>query len=285
MHNPSIIGIDLGGTNVRGGVVNGNDLANIISKKINAQGSVEEVLDELFVLIDGLINNSIQAIGIGVPGLIDAKEQMVYDVVYIPSWQKVPLKKWMEERYGIPVFVNNDSNCFALGEYYFGKGKGADSMIGVTLGTGLGCGLIINKKLYEGRNGGAGEFGMIGYLDKTTEYYASGQFFENVYKINGGTVFEKAKMGDEKSLKMYEEFGYHLGNAIKTILYVADVELIVLGGSVSKAFSFFSEKMWEQIKTFGFGKAIINLRIEVAELENAALFGAAALYFDKKTPE
>src|SRR5665213_1066208 len=107
MHNPSIIGIDLGGTNVRGGVVNGNDLANIISKKINAQGSVEEVLDELFVLIDGLINNSIQAIGIGVPGLIDAKEQMVYDVVYIPSWQKVPLKKWMEERYGCLLYTSD----------------------------------------------------------------------------------------------------------------------------------------------------------------------------------
>ena len=280
MHNPSIIGIDLGGTNVRAGVVTGNELTNIISKKINAQGSVEEVLDELFALIDGLINNSIQAIGIGVPGLIDAKEEMVYDVVYIPSWQKVPLKKWMEERYHIPVFVNNDSNCFALGEYYFGQGKSADSMIGVTLGTGLGCGMIINKKLYEGRNGGAGEFGMISYLDKTTEYYASGQFFENVYKINGGTVFEKAKRGDENSLKMYEEFGTHLGNAIKTILYAVDVELIILGGSVRHAYPYFSKTTWEQIRTFGFQKAITNLRIEVSELENAGVLGAAALYYD-----
>ena len=193
MDKEPVIGIDLGGTNVRAGIVNGNKLTNILSKKINAQGSEKEVLEELFSMTDLLINSSIKAIGIGVPGLIDAKEEMVYDVVYIPSWQKVPLKKWMEDRYKIPVFINNDSNCFALGEYYFGKGKGADSMIGVTLGTGLGCGLIINKKLYEGRNGGAGEFGMISYLDKTTEYYASGQFFENVYKINGGTVFEKAK--------------------------------------------------------------------------------------------
>ena len=81
---------------------------------------------------------------------------------------------------------------------------------------------------------------------------------------------------------MYEEFGTHLGNAIQTILYAVDVELIVLGGSVSNAFSFFSEKMWDQIKTFGFRKAITNLRIEVAELENSALYGAAALYFDNK---
>ena len=280
MHNPSIIGIDLGGTNVRAGVVTGNELTNIISKKINAQGSVEEVLDELFALIDGLINNSIQAIGIGVPGLIDTKEEMVYDVVYIPSWQKVPLKKWMEERYHIPVFVNNDSNCFALGEYYFGKGKDADSMIGVTLGTGLGCGMIINKKLYEGRNGGAGEFGMVGYLDKSIEYYASGQFFQNVYHVSGELVFENARKGDAEAIKMYEEMGVHFGNAIKTILYALDVELIILGGSVRHAYPYFSKTTWEQIRTFGFQKAITNLRIEVSELENAGVLGAAALYYN-----
>ena len=65
---------------------------------------------------------------------------MVYDVVYIPSWKAVPLKKWMEERYKVPVFVDNDANCFALGEFYFGKGKGYNSMLGLTIGTGLGGG-------------------------------------------------------------------------------------------------------------------------------------------------
>lgn len=283
MDNQSIIGIDLGGTNVRAGVVNGSELTNIVSRRVNAQGSVEEVLQELFSLTDGIMNNSVKAIGIGVPGLVDEKEQMVYDVVNIPSWKKVPLKKWMEERYHVPVNINNDSNCFALGEYYFGKGKGSTSMVGVTLGTGLGCGLIINKQLYEGRNGGAGEFGMVGYLDKTIEYYASGQFFENVYKIDGAEVFEKAKKGDKDALNMYEEFGLHLGNAIKTILYAVDPELIILGGSVSSAFPYFSKKMWQQIETFGFRKAIVNLHISVSELKNSAVLGAAALYFDKNT--
>ncbi|HEY5368319.1 MAG TPA: ROK family protein [Hanamia sp.] len=282
MENNSIIGIDLGGTNVRGGLVNNSKLSNIVSKKINSKGSSHEVLEELFSITDLLINNSVKAIGIGVPGLVNTEEQMVYDVVYIPSWKKVPLQKWMEDRYHIPVYINNDSNCFALGEYYFGKGKGMNSMIGLTIGTGLGCGLIINKKLYDGRNGGAGEFGMVSYLDKTVEYYASGQFFENVYHINGEAVFKSANEGSTEAIKMYEEMGAHLGNALKTILYALDVKMIILGGSVRHAFPYFSKTMWEQIKTFGFQKAVTNLRIEISELENAGVLGAAALYYDRE---
>ena len=98
MNNHAIIGIDLGGTNVRAGLVNGSELTNIVSRRVNAQGSVEEVLQELFSLTDGIMNNSVKAIGIGVPGLVDEKEQIVYDVVNIPSWKKVPLKKWMEQK-------------------------------------------------------------------------------------------------------------------------------------------------------------------------------------------
>ena len=280
MDNTYNIGIDLGGTNIRGGIVHENTLQEIISKRINAKGSTEEVLQELFSITDQLINNSVTSIGIGVPGLVNVEEGIVYDVVYIPSWKEVPLQKWMEDRYHIPVFVDNDANCFALGEFYFGKGKGHNSMIGLTIGTGLGSGIIIHKKLYPGKNGGAGEFGMIDYLDQRYEYYASGQYFTNVYKTDGEIVFKKAKEGDPQALKMYKEMGTHLGKAIKMILYALDVELIILGGSVRHAFPYFSTTMWQQIKTFAFQKAIENLRIEVSELENAGMLGAAALCYD-----
>ncbi|MGH2648417.1 MAG: ROK family protein [Ginsengibacter sp.] len=280
MVKKNIIGIDMGGTNVRAGIVGENKLNEIISKRVNSQVSADEVLQQLFSLTDKLIDNSIASIGIGVPGLVNNEEQLVYDVVYIPAWKKVALKKLMEERYNIPVYVENDANCFVLGEYYFGKGRGYNSIIGLTIGTGLGTGLIINKRLYPGKNGGAGEFGMIEYLDQTCEYYASGQFFNNVYKINGEEVFNNAKKGDTSAVKMYEEMGLHLGNAIKMILYALDVELIVIGGSVRYAFPYFSKTMWQQIKTFGFQKAAENVKIEVSELENSGILGAAALCYD-----
>jgi glucokinase len=149
----------------------------------------------------------------------------------------------------------------------------------LTIGTGLGSGIIINRKLYNGNNGGAGEFGMIDYLDQCYEYYASGQFFQNVHSIDGDIVFIKAMEGDKEAIKMYEEIGMHLGNAIKTILYATDTSLIVLGGSVSKAFPFFSKAMWKQIQTFAFKKAIENLKIEVSQLGNSGILGAAALCF------
>ena len=280
MENICNIGIDLGGTNIRGGLIAENSLQHILSKNINAQGSVTEVLEELYQLTDQIIIPDVKSIGIGVPGLVDIKNGMVYDVVHIPSWKEVPLKKIMQERYGVPVFINNDANCFALGEYYFGQSTKVDSMIGLTIGTGLGSGLIINQKLYNGKNGGAGEFGMVDYLDKCYEYYAAGQFFKNVHNVSGELVFEDAKNGNITALKMYDEIGAHLGNFIKILLYSLDVDLIVLGGSVRHAMPFFTKMMWQQIETFAFKKSLKNLEIKVSELENAGVLGAAYLQYD-----
>jgi len=275
-----IIGIDLGATNIRGAIVHENDLSEIIAQRINNKGSEEEVLNEVFTVTDALMNSEVAAIGIGIPGLVDVDEGIAYDVVYIPSWKEVHLRKLMQARYNIPVFINNDANCFALGEYYFGKGKGYDSMIGLTVGTGVGAGIIINKKLYAGRNCGAGEFGMVNYLDNIYEYYCSGSFFENVYGLNGEFIFEKAKQEDAQALKLYDELGMHLGNCIKMIIYTYDPELIILGGSVRHAYEYFEKTMWQQIMTCGFSKSAERLIVEISSLQNSGILGAAALYYD-----
>jgi glucokinase len=280
MIDANTIGIDLGGTNIRAGLVKGRQLASIKTQRIKKDGSAAEIVGQLFALTDSLIDNSVQAIGIGVPGLVHEESGTVFDVINIPSWQKVPLKQVMEERYQVPVLINNDANCFAVGEYYFGKGNPGESMVGLTVGTGLGAGIILKGKLYSGKNCGAGEFGMVDYLDKYIEYYASGQFFSNVYNIDGEIVFQKAKQGDETSLKMYGEMGAHLGSAIKTILYALEVDRIVLGGSVRHAFPFFNERMWERVRTFAFKRTIEELSIEVSALENSGILGAAALHYD-----
>jgi glucokinase len=282
MNNNTFLGIDMGGTNIRGGIVYKNKLDGIISRRLNSHGSLDEVLQQVFTFIDALTNENVTAIGIGVPGLVNSEEQAVYDVVHIPSWKKIALQKLMQERYKIPVYIENDANCFALGEHYFGKGKGYDSMIGLTIGTGLGSGIIINKKLYAGKNGGAGEFGMIEYLDKCYEYYASGKYFENVYNMQGGNIFNNAKSGDALAIKMYEEMGTHLGNFIKTLLYSLDVELIVIGGSVRYAWQWYQTSIWKQLETFAYQKTLLKLKIEVSELKNAGVLGAAALCYERR---
>jgi len=275
-----IVGIDLGATNIRGAVVNGEDISEIISRRIQTKGTEEQVLEDVYSLIDALIDAEVKAIGIGVPSVVDVKLGIVYDVVHIPSWKEVHLKELLESRYHIPVFVNNDANCFALGEYYFGKGKGVADLIGLTIGTGLGAGVIINNHLYAGKNCGAGEFGMVDYLDNNYEFYCSGSFFQNIYGLNGEDVFKRAKNGDAEALKLYGELGMHLGNAIKMILYTYDTGLIILGGSVQLAFEFFEKAMWERIQTFGFPKSIEQLEVKTSALQNSGILGAAALYFD-----
>lgn len=282
MNNDKTIGIDLGATNIRGAVVSNEAISDIVSRRIHVKGTQEEVLEDVYWLVDHLINDEIKGIGIGVPSVVDVERGIVYDVIHIPSWKEVHLKEILEKRYKIPVFVNNDANCFALGEHYFGKGQGVADMVGLTIGTGLGAGIIINNHLYAGKNCGAGEFGMVDYLDQNYEYYASGSFFSNVYGLNGEEVYKKAQGGDENSLKLYDELGTHLGNAVKMIMYTYDTGLIILGGSVPKAFDLFEKPMWERIKTFGFPKSIEHLEINISELANSGILGAAALYYDRE---
>lgn len=281
MNQINIIGIDLGGTHVRAGVVADGKLGDIQSVRIPSSGTVEEVLKIIFELVDPLANQNVIAIGIGVPSVVDTNG-IVYDVQNIPSWKKVELKKIMEERYHLPVSVNNDANCFALGEKYFGKGKDFHSMIGLTIGTGLGAGIIINDRLYAGVNCGAGEFGCVEYLDQFVEYYASGQFFENCYQTKGEVVYKKALEGDPLSIMIFEEFGTHLGNAIRMILYTYCPELIVFGGSISKAFPLFQERMWKRINTYIYSDTLNHFHLEISELENSGILGAASLYYDSK---
>ena len=274
------MGIDLGGTNVRCGLVNRNRVSDIHAIRISSRASVEEVMEEIFSVADLLMSPSVTAIGIGVPSVVDLEKGIVYDVQNIPSWKEVALKKRMEEKYKVPVIVNNDANCYALGEFYYGKGRGRHSMIGLTIGTGLGAGIIIHNKLYAGANCGAGEFGMVEYLDRFYEFYACGQFFQNVYHTAGEEVFKRAKSGDAEAIRMFGEMGTHLGNAIKTILYTYDTDLIILGGSVRSAYSFFVENMWKRIHTLVYPRSVEKLRIEISELEDCGILGAGALYYD-----
>jgi glucokinase len=280
MNDRKVIGVDLGATNIRGGLVNGSQLGQIHSRRIRSAGSVNEVLEDMFAVLDPLIEKEVAAIGIGVPSVVDMEQGIVYDVQYIPSWKEVHLKKILGDRYHVPVFVNNDANCFVLGEYYFGKGIGVENFVGLAIGTGLGAGIIINHRLYAGPNCGAGEFGMVDYLDHCFEYYCSGQYFQNVYQTDGQVVFEKAKAGDLQAQQYYAEMGKHLGNAIKMIMYTYDTSFIVLGGSVRHAYPFFKDAMWERINTFAYTKSLAKFRIELSDLENSGILGAAGLYYD-----
>jgi glucokinase len=276
----SIIGVDLGGTNVRAGLVESGRLAGVETAAVHGDGPEKAVLEDIFGVIDPLIGAGIEGIGVGVPSVVDLKEGIIYDVQNIPSWKKVPLKALLEERYRLPSYVNNDANCFAAGEKHFGKGKPYDNFVGLILGTGLGAGIIANGRLFSGANCGAGEFGMLPYKDRNFEYYACGQFFTNIHGMSGKALAERARKGDAAALAVFDEFGDHLGQAMKAVLYAADPEVVILGGSVSKSYALFKDAMWKAMQDFAYSITLRKIRIEISETENIAILGAAALYLD-----
>lgn len=280
MARKKILGVDLGGTNARAGIVEDRRLVRVTSMAIDPTGSVEKVLEQVCDLIDQMEPADVVGVGVGVPSVVDIEKGIVYDVQNIPSWKKVPLKSILEAKYSVPVVVNNDANCFALGERHFGKGAGHRSMIGLIVGTGFAGGIIIEGRLYAGMNCGAGEFGMIPYLDSIYEHYCAGQFFPRRVGQTGVEIFRRAVTGNREALEIFAEFGHHLGEGIKTILFAYDPEIIILGGSVRKAFRFFRDAMWESIRSFAYSPAVESLRIEVSQLEHVAILGAAALHYD-----
>jgi glucokinase len=276
----TLIGIDLGGTNVRAACILDDEIEEMISEPISGKENAELLINQIKEMISNLWNSNIEAIGIGVPSVVDVEKGIVYDVQNIPSWKEVPLKEILEEEFGKPVFINNDANCFTLGEKYFGEAKNYKSIVGLILGTGFGSGLILNNILYSGNNCGAGEVGMLPYKDSIFEHYCSGQFFEIHKNTTGQELFNRAQKGDREALEAYNEFGAHLGNAVKVIMYAYDPEVIVLGGSVSKAFSFFQESMFKAMEDFAYPNSIRNLKIKTTERKSVAVLGAAALVLD-----
>ena len=281
MNPRTVVGVDLGGTNVRAGLVREDKLEKALSRRINAQGTQRGVFEEIATIIDPLLGPEVAGIGVGVPSVVDIKKGIVYDTVNIPSWTEVPVKDWLEERFQVPVRVNNDANCFVLGEKHFGKARGLENVVGMVVGTGLGAGIIMNGQLCCGSHCGAGEFGVMRFRDGIVENYASGQFFRRCHQTSGEELAEKAQAGDPEARRIFREFGTILGEAIQIVMYAVDPEMIVLGGSVSKSFEFYQESLRDSLRDFIYTRSARDLRIEVSELEQSAILGAAALCLEE----
>lgn len=276
------IGIDLGGTKISAGLLENGIIVKNILMATPVSGSISEVIESIVYAVREVWSDDVASIGIGVPGLVDVNKGIVYDATNIPAFTNINLKEQLENILKIPVYVANDANCFVLGAKQFDKGGLTfNNMVGLTLGTGLGGGVIINNKLHEGVGSGAGELGYIPYLDGILEHYCSGQFFQGKGYSDGLTVSNLAAHGNKEALALFNEFGTHLGVVIKITAHMLAPEAIILGGSISSSFKFFEESMWKSINTFPYRNVIDNLTVTVASAPNLAVSGAASLALQK----
>jgi glucokinase len=271
------IGIDLGGTSIKGGRVESGRMVRNEVFPVNPEGTCESIFRDICVLIKELWNNQVKGIGFAVPAIIDFKSGTIYGLSNIPQFNGFAIREALEAEFPAKVILQNDANCFVLGEKHFGEARGFQDVVGLITGTGTGAGLIIDGKLYNGKHFGAGELGMIPYLDGCYEDYCSGQFFTSHYKASGEALAARAKNGDAEALSAFINYGLHLGSLINLICYVIDPQVIVIGGSVSRSFKWYQPGLSESLGKFYFDypeKVIIRPAVS----PDIAIYGAVSLF-------
>ena len=275
----NIIGIDFGATTIKGGLIKGSNLIDEAVMETRASEGGETTLHVLKQIIRRLKTEETTAIGIGVPSVVDRKRGIVYNVQNIKDWDEIHLKHWLEKEFNLPVHIDNDANCFAKGERIYGQGQSFENFVGITLGTGVGGGIIQNGKLLSDANCGSGEFGEMPYLGGKLEEYCGSFFFVNKYRSTGYEVAQKALQGDKKALDAMTEYGSHVAVLVKMIVLAVDPQAIIFGGAIANSLPLFSESMYKNLTDFPYPNSIKKLKILPSELQNPGILGAGALCY------
>ncbi len=249
------IGIDIGGSKINSVLVKKNKVIKqrkvLIKPKSNKKILIAQVFDCLDYLLSNVNKKQVKGIGLGVPGLIDFKNQKILNLPNLTDLKNVYLGKLIQKKFKIKTMLDNDSNCFSLAEAILGAGKSKNIVIGVTLGTGIGGGIIINKKIFHGSIGSAGEFGHIKITELKNsrrcsckargclEAYVSTKGILKTAQelgLRGATpkkISDLAKNGNKKALKVYRISGKYLGIALSDLVNILNPDIIVVGGGIS----------------------------------------------------
>lgn len=274
-----ILGVDLGGTNLCMGLVDDGVVVKTASVPSFApSASMEETLEYMAEHISAMMSPDVERIGIGVPSVVDLKNGIVYEAANIPSWKEVHLKSFLEGRFGVPVSINNDANCYAMGAYgtYPSESK-PEVLVTVTLGTGIGIGIVDHGRLVCGASCGAGELGYLDYKDGCLEDYCSRQFFDR-HGVKPHEAAAAAVAGDLQSIRLFEEFGHHLGYAVMLLMYAYDPSHIVFGGGIANALPLFRGAMEDYIRErFPFPANFEKLQIDVKTENEIPIIGASLI--------
>ncbi len=286
------LGIDWGGTYVKAGLV--NNKGKVLERRTYASkelGKKKGFIEEVRSLIEEFKKFDIRAIGIGAPGIIDIEKGFIYYLPNIPGWKNFPLKTVLEEKFKIPVFVNNDANLFALAEARLGAGYGYLRGIFLTLGTGLGGAVISDGKLIPTRVSSL-ELGHVPVALKGRKCSCGGQgcvetFVGNKYllkrykALNKNTkakeakdIFEDALRGQKKALIVWDEFSYALGMFLSGMINIFNPQVIVFGGGVSGAFRLFKPRLLKVIKQQAMWPQAKNIKLLKAKLKESGIMGA-----------
>lgn len=319
--NNYFIGVDLGGTNVRAGAVDTN--GNIILKKKTlslVKRGKDKVIETTIKLIDNILSSlkdiPPKAIGIGIPGVISQEKGIVFQSPNFPDWQDFHFLERVKEykQYSnIPFIIDNDANCATIGEGWIGAAENVDSFCCLTIGTGIGGGIVLNGELWRGLDGMAGELGHI-IIDYNgprcgcggkgcLEVFASAGAIINMAKhaidnsdplahrlkrecqkntdmITAELIYRLAVDSDPLSISILRKIGYYLGIGLATIVNMLNIDMIVIGGGVAGAWEFFIPSAIDELKKRTYKIPADRVKITKAlNGDNAGIIGAAYLAY------
>ena len=271
------IGVDIGGTSIVAARFSASELIERAEVPTGSNRPATEIMESLFEAIEKVLTDEVVGIGIGMPGFMNSETGEILQINNIKSFNGFFIKPVVEKRFNLPTFQSNDANCFALGETYYGAGKKYKNLVGVTLGTGLGGGIILDRKIHTGLMGGAGELGCIPFHGGIVEDICSAALFKDKYHTTGIELYKKAKEGDQESLAVFDELAQNIGELIRSVMYILAPEAFVIGGSVANSWDLLEKPLRREVDKFLVPMISNNTDLVRAELDNAGLYGAAAL--------
>ena len=311
-----VVGVDLGGTNVRAAVVNGEGkILGEARTDSKAMEGAEVTLSQIITAIHnaiadaGISHSQISACGMGIPGTVKNAEGLVLWSPNFKDWNGIQVRDPIQKAFGVPVSMGNDANVAALGEYAFGAGRGSKCMIMLTLGTGIGSGLIIEGRswngvsevapemghhiiLADGPRCSCGRYGCVESLcrrdaitDRAARKAHQGRYTSLIEKsghdlryITPAMIAEAASEGDEVSLETLEETGYYLGIAVANIINIFNPDKVIIGGGIAQAGELLFGPIRRTVEVNALYEALQVCQIVPAALgDDAGVLGGAAL--------
>lgn len=293
------IGVDLGGTNIRAAKVDEDgNILQILKDSSEPDKGVNHVMNKMINLIESIDDyEECVGIGLGIPGPIDTINGKIIVSTNLPKLVGYPIAEHISKHFNKPVFMDNDVKVAALGEAVLGGGKGYPIVYYVTISTGIGGALVIDKNVISGQNGHAGEVGNIS-IDRNRKKYnvlnvgaveneASGTAITRIGKEtfgeqieNAGDVFALAKEGNEKAMEIVENMSYDLAMMFSTIAHIVDPHVFVVGGGVMKAKDVFFDKMEKYYRDM-IHVGMQPVVFKEAQLDEPGIVGAAMLAMEK----
>jgi glucokinase len=310
---PFYLGIDLGGTNVKSGVVDdiGRPMSSV-SLETNADRGADEGLNTLAeagrqaVAASGLAWDRIVAVGLGSPGTMDIRQGLLIDPPNLPGWSNLPIRDRLADILGKPTILQNDANAAAYGEFWVGAGRGVESLVMFTLGTGIGGGIIDHGRIIEGRHSHGAECGHIiiqmenarrctcgayGHLEayasatslvkRAAEALDAGEASslrerQAAGDLSARAIDRAADAGDALARRLMRETAHYLAVGAVSMMHTIDPDLILFGGGMIAAGPPFLEQIRADIRAMAFPIPAARTRVEYAELGGAAGFIGAA---------